>query len=515
MALRGEEARSAGKRNGLQAKGKMGQLDDPAVQDGVLMEPGARSAAGPVPLVVDLDGTLIRSDLLVETFFHAVGADPRNAWRLFPALLRGKAEFKAAIADAASIDASTLPFEDAVLDYIRRESALGRPVYLASASHADHVRAIAEHLGIFAGWLASDGVVNLAGHAKAARLVEMFGQGGFDYIGNSKADLPVWAVARRCIAINVDGGVRRQIASRHRDAEHLSPAPRSWKRWHKMLRVHQYAKNGLVFVPLLTSHTINPGLILLALAAFVAFSFCASSVYIINDLVDLKSDRAHPRKRLRPLAAGLVSPFAAIAIAGLLLASAFAIALAVGLPFTAVLMGYFLLTCAYSFSLKRKMLVDAIVLAMLYSIRVIGGSAAVGIWMSEWLLGFSMFIFTSLALVKRYTELSVRLDASLPDPSNRNYRVADLPIVATLAAAAGFNAVTVFALYVSSDSVRQLYRHPTLLWLICPILMYWIARVLMLAHRRLMDDDPIAFALRDWRSCVCLVGIVTIMLAAS
>lgn len=499
----------------VRANGRVGRVDHGAGQGAGLATPPAEGAAAPVPLVVDLDGTLIRSDLLVETFFHAVGDDPRNALRLLPAMLRGKAAFKAAIADAASIDAATLPFEEAVLDYIRRESAFGRPVYLASASHADHVRAIADHLGIFAGWIASDGIVNLAGSAKAAKLVDMFGQGGFDYIGNSKADLPVWAAARRCIAINVDRRTRGRIAARHPDAQHLAPAPPSWKRWHKMLRVHQYAKNGLVFVPLLTSHTINPGLILLALAAFVAFSFCASSVYIINDLVDLKSDRAHPRKRLRPLAAGLVSPFAAIAIAALLLVSAFAIALAVGLNFTAVLLGYFLLTCAYSFSLKRKMLVDAIVLAMLYSIRVIGGSAAVGIWMSEWLLGFSMFVFTSLALVKRYTELSVRLDASLPDPSNRNYRVADLPIVATLAAASGFNAVTVFALYVSSDSVRQLYRHPTLLWMICPILMYWIARVLMLAHRRMMDDDPIAFALRDWRSCVCLCGIIAIMLAAS
>lgn len=467
-----------------------------------------------LPLVVDLDGTLIRSDLLVETFFHAISTDWRNGFRLIAPLLRGKAEFKAAIADAASIDAATLPFEEAVLSYIRDAVAKGRPVYLASASHAQYVEAIADHLGLFTGWLASDGNTNLAGKAKADRLVAMFGDRGFDYIGNSKADLPVWAVANRCISINTSGAVRRRIVASHTDPEFLSAAPLSWKRWHKLLRVHQYAKNSLVFVPLLTSHTLEPGPILLALAAFLAFSFCASSIYIINDLADLKSDRGHPSKRFRPLAAGVISPFTAVAISALLLIAAFGIAAFVGPSFLLVLGSYLALTTAYTFSLKRKMLVDAIVLAMLYSLRVIGGSAAVGIWMSEWLFAFSLFIFTSLALVKRYTELSVRLDGELPDPSNRNYRVADLPIVAALAAASGFNAVTVFALYVSSDAVRQLYHRPILLWLICPILMYWIARVLMLAHRRMMDDDPISFALRDWRSCVCFMGIAVILLLA-
>lgn len=477
---------------------------------------GARTAANPAgrPLVVDLDGTLIRSDLLVETWFHALGADWRNAYRLLPALARGKAEFKAAIAEAASIDAPTLPFEEAVLDYIRAAVGAGRPVYLASASHADHVRAIAEHLNLFTGWLASDGTTNLAGAAKARRLVEMFGEGGFDYIGNSAADLPVWQVAHRCIAINLGSGLRRQVDTRFDRPEHLAGTPTSPKRWLKLIRVHQWAKNALVFVPILTSHSLDPARILLALVAFFAFSFCASAIYIINDLADLKADRGHPSKRFRPLAAGIVSPFTAMGIAAALLIAAFTLAIAIGWPFTAVLATYLALTSAYTFSLKRKMLVDAITLAMLYSLRVIGGSAAVGIWMSEWLFAFSLFIFTSLALVKRYTELSVRLDASLPDPSNRNYRVADLPIVATLAAASGFNAVTVFALYVSSDDVRRLYTHPQLLWLICPILMYWIARVLMLAHRRMMDDDPISFALRDWRSCVCLIGVISIMLAA-
>lgn len=467
-----------------------------------------------LPLVVDLDGTLIRSDLLVETFFHAVSSNPLNGLKLLGTLPRGKAEFKAAIADAASIDAPTLPFDETVLAYIKAARSQGRPVWLASASDARHVEAIAEHLGLFTGWLASDGTTNLAGTAKAQRLVAMFGERGFDYIGNSKADLAVWAVARRAIAINTGASLRRTVAARHADAEFLAQPALSWKRWPKLIRVHQYAKNALVFVPLLTSHEFDPNRILLALIAFLAFSFCASSIYVINDLADLKSDRGHPSKRRRPLAAGIVSPFTAMGISILLLIAAFTLAAFAGLAFMGVLAVYLAVTTLYTFSLKRKMLVDAIVLAMLYSLRVIGGSAAVGIWMSEWLFAFSMFIFTALALVKRYTELSVRLDASLPDPTNRNYRVADLPIVAAMAAASGFNAVTVFALYVSSDAVRDLYQRPALLWLICPILMYWIGRVLMLAHRREMDDDPISFALRDLRSLTCLTAIGAIMLLA-
>ena len=301
--------------------------------------------------------------------------------------------------------------------------------------------------------------------------------------------------------------------------ERMAPPPAAGLRsririWAKLLRVHQYAKNGLVFVPMLTAQQLNAHAILLEIGAFVAFSLCASCVYIFNDLADIEADRAHPTKRNRPLAAGTIAPRTAVIVACLSLLAALAIAASVSLPFLCVLLAYFALTTAYTYSLKRKMFVDVVVLAMLYTIRVVGGAAAIGVETSEWLLAFSMFIFTALALVKRYTELSTLLDKAMEGPANRNYTVGDLPIVAALAAASGFNAVTVFALYVSSDAVRHLYRHPKFLWLICPILMYWIARVLMLSHRRLMDDDPVVFALKDWRSCVCGLAIGAILLAA-
>jgi 4-hydroxybenzoate polyprenyltransferase len=290
----------------------------------------------------------------------------------------------------------------------------------------------------------------------------------------------------------------------------IESPPADVKSWMKLLRVHQWMKNVLVFVPLLTAHKFDLGSLISAAGAFLAFSFTASATYIQNDLVDIEADRKHPSKQHRPLAAGIVPIHAAMMAAVLLLVLAFALALAIGLGFATVLAAYLALTIAYTFSLKRKMLVDVIVLAALYTIRVFGGAAAIAVPVSEWLLGFSMFIFTSLALIKRYIELAARVDAELPNPSNRNYRKTDLDIVAAIAAASGFNAVTVFALYISSEAVQQLYRHPKALWLVCPILMYWLGRILMMAHRRQIDDDPVLFALNDWNSFLAfgLIGAI-------
>jgi 4-hydroxybenzoate polyprenyltransferase len=237
-------------------------------------------------------------------------------------------------------------------------------------------------------------------------------------------------------------------------------------------------------------------------------------VYILNDIIDLSSDRRHPTKKNRPLAAGTIPILHAVIAAPILFFSATALAAWVSLPFLGVLVFYFALTNAYSFWLKTKMLIDVVVLASLYTLRVIGGAVAINVMVSEWLLAFSMFIFASLALVKRYVELATRLDRELPDPENRNYKQSDMQIVAALSGAAGFNAVTVFALYISSDTVHALYRRPQLLWLICPILMYWISRMLLMAHRRIVHDDPIVFALKDRVSIIAGACIAAVMLAA-
>jgi 4-hydroxybenzoate polyprenyltransferase len=266
---------------------------------------------------------------------------------------------------------------------------------------------------------------------------------------------------------------------------------------------------------MLTAHAYTVPFLFRAVLAFVAFSLCASAVYLLNDLVDLDADRRHPNKRYRPFASGTIPITHGIVAIPLLLISAFGCAFVASLPLVGVLAGYLALTLAYSLMLKRKLLIDVVVLAMLYTTRVVAGAAALPVLVSEWLLAFSMFIFTSLALVKRYVELSMRVDKELPGPSNRNYQLTDLPIVGALAAASGFNAVTIFALYISSPAVRDLYRHPERLWLICPILLYWIGRTVLLAHRREIEDDPIVFALRDRISRLAGGLIVAVVLLAS
>lgn len=464
-----------------------------------------------IAFVVDLDGTLIRSDLLVESAFAFVGADPLRVVSLARWLRRGKAALKDGIAAETEIDVAHLPYDERVLALMEEARARGRKVYVASASNERYVAAVAAHVGAD-GWFASDATVNLSSHAKARRLVEAFGEKGFDYAGNDRPDLAIWAMARKGWAVAPSAGLRKAIAASGDDVAVIEAPTGRMRAWIKLVRVHQWAKNALVLVPVLTAQKFGATAFLEAIGAFFAFSFAASAVYILNDLVDLEADRTHPSKKRRPLAAGTVPILTAMPVAVGLLATAFVLAAAISWPFLGVLFTYLVLTTAYTFFLKRKMLVDIIVLAGLYTIRVIGGAAAIAVPVSEWLLGFSMFIFTSLALIKRYVELAGRVDADLPDPSNRNYRKTDLDIVGALAAAAGFNAVTVFALYISSDTVRQLYHHPKALWLVCPILMYWLARALMLAHRRLMDDDPIFFALKDRNSLIAfaLIGLIVV-----
>lgn len=457
--------------------------------------------------MVDLDGTLVRSDLLIETAFFELSRRPHSIVDMVRALSEGKANLKHRLSEPADFDPALLPYDEEVLNVIRRASAQGRPVYLASATHERLVSAVAKHLGVFAGWFATDAVTNCAGEIKAEKLVAAFGDGGFDYIGNDAADLPVWHHAAKSYAIRTPAGVARKLSRQCDDVEHLSHHRPTWRSWARLLRVHQYAKNALVFVPLIANLLFDWGSAFQALLAAVAFSLCSSSVYVLNDLVDLQDDRAHRTKCRRPLACGEIPLWHALLAIPLLLLLSLAVAVSISQTFLAVLAAYFALTTAYSFFLKRKMILDVVALAGLYTTRVIGGAVALSVWVSPWLLAFTMSWFLSLALVKRYVELMARREANLPDSKSRDYRNADIGMVGALAAAAGLNAMTPFALYVSSDSVQDLYSRPEILWLVGPVLTYWIARVLMLAHRGLMPDDPVVFALKDKVSLAAL-GLV-------
>ena len=456
----------------------------------------------PRPLVVDLDGTLVATDMLLETLLAVLGRNPAALIRPLLALRHGKAALKQAAAAAGRFDPAVLPYDDAVLRRIHAARAAGRKVFLATASDTVVAQAIADHLGLFDGVFCSDGRRNLAASAKAEQLVEAFGRGGFDYIGNDTADLPVWREAGTCIAARATPGVERRLRALNPQAEFL-PRPRlAAKPWLKCLRVHQYAKNALILTPLFTAHAFDLASLGLAMLAILAFSLAASGNYILNDLIDLGADRQHRSKRTRPLASGRIPLGQGIAAVPVLLASGGLLAALISMQFLAVLLGYLATSMLYSFWLKRVLLVDVVVLALLYVARVIAGAAAIAVPLSHWFLGFALFVFTCLALIKRYIECAEQLRRGAATVPRRAYAAMDAEALLQLAAAAGFNSITVLALYVSSDAVGNAYARPELLWLLCPIMTYWIARVVLLAHRGAVHDDPLVFALTDRASLV-------------
>jgi 4-hydroxybenzoate polyprenyltransferase len=444
------------------------------------------------PLVVDVDTILVHDSLLTGA---ALSEMPRRFFaiaRLITAAFRGSQALKRRIVGAAHFDPSRLSYDGDIVALLFQVLGQGRPVYLASETYSEAVVGqIARHLGLFTAWSASDAPKR----PTSTRDLPGFWDQGFDYLGDDTAVLPTSAC---------------RIPRPASRAAQMTPT--TWRIWARLLRVHQYAKNALILVPLLTSHQFGFWSTTLAVLAALVFSLAASSAYILNDLLDVSADRAHPSKRNRPIASGAIAPAPAVIVMVGLLTAAVVVASAISLSFLGIVLGYLALTTAYSLRLKRIALADVVTLAILYTIRVVAGAAAIGVTMSEWLFAFSVFIFMSLALVKRYVELRGRRSGERL--TARDYETDDLSMIAVLAAAAGFNAVVIFALYISSDTVRALYSHPQALWISCPILMYWIARVMLFAQRGLIDDDPVIFALRDRVSWLALGAIGAIMFAA-
>jgi 4-hydroxybenzoate polyprenyltransferase/phosphoserine phosphatase len=466
------------------------------------------------PLCVDLDGTLIRSDLLLESSLALLRRNPANLFRFVGWLSRGKAHLKHEIAVRTEIDATLLPYDDRVVAWLRGEAAQ-RSQVLCTASDKKFAEAVAAHIGGFDEVFASDGTRNLAGANKGEALRERFGDRGFDYAGNAAPDLAVWRHARRGVVVNASPALAKR-AAQVVEVERVFDRPAGGARlWVKAMRLHQWLKNLLVFLPLLASHRVfDSHAVLLSVLAFAAFGLCASGVYLLNDLLDLEADRGHPRKRLRPFAAGTLPLTAGLVAAPLLTLAAFALALFVGPRFALVLIGYYALTLAYSFGIKRIAMLDMVVLAGLYTVRIVAGTVAIQAALSFWLLAFSMFLFLSLAMVKRYTELSLLLGQGRERTGGRGYQVDDLQLIQSLGAASGYLAVLVLALYINSTASEVLYRHQQVLWLLCPLLLYWISRVWLIAHRGAMHDDPVVFALTDSVSRIILAVCAVVVVGA-
>jgi 4-hydroxybenzoate polyprenyltransferase len=439
-------------------------------------------------LVVDLDYSLIRTDLLHEALFEGLAHAPQETFRAVIHLGSGIAKFKSAMTELCRVPPEDLPYNEDVLALIRARRAGGETVTLVSGSDERMVRAIAAHLGLFDEAFGSSGDRNLIGERKAGFLVERYGAGNFDYVGDNRTDL---ASLREAAATAAPGA----------PAIHLSPRPGTLD-WAEAvlgaMRPQQWLKNILVFLPILAAQQTLVHVWVDAFIAFVAFCFTASSVYLLNDLLDLASDRAHPRKRLRAMASGRLRVMHGALMAPALLAVGTTISLLLlPLQFLGVLAFYYVATLAYSFVLKRKLVIDICTLAGLYSLRVMAGGAATLTYISPWTLAFAAFLFLSLAAIKRQAELVDGLRRGKDRASGRAYEVDDLPIVAMMAIASGYVSVLVLALYSSSPEVQGLYTSPTMLWAACPVLLYWISRMVMLAHRGRMTDDPLVFAMRD------------------
>jgi 4-hydroxybenzoate polyprenyltransferase/phosphoserine phosphatase len=468
------------------------------------------------PLVIDLDGTLILTDMLHESALSAFREAPWVALAIPLWLSRGKAVLKARLAQHAPCNPSTLPYNLELLSWLSEQKIAGRTLVLCTASDSSHAHAIAEHLQLFDEVLASNGDINLAGAEKAASLENRFGAQGFDYAGNSAKDLPVWAKARHAVVVNASRSVEQRARQSARVEKVIAPASSGWLDWLKVIRAHQWLKNLLLFVPLIAAHQASnlPAWWALTMA-FVAFSLCASAVYITNDLMDLESDRLHPRKRRRAFASGLVPAWQGVLLIPALLISGFVVAWQVNSALMMWLLIYFFVTCAYSFGLKRLVLVDCLTLAMLYTLRIVAGAAAAGMALTFWLLAESVFLFLSLAFVKRYSELKLQTQLGGDRAHGRGYFTSDIPLIQTLGVSSGMIAVLVMAMYLNSENVLELYLYTELVWAAIPFLLFWISWMWMQADRGNMNDDPLVFAVKDKVSLIAGAGFALVLLAAS
>jgi len=465
------------------------------------------------PLVVDLDGTLVHTDLLVESFLALIKQNPLYAFAVPFWSFKGKAYLKRQISRRVNLDVSVLPYHQELLGHLREQRSQGRRIVLATGTDEQIARPVADHLDLFDQVFGSDGTTNLSGQHKRDRLVGEFGEREFDYAGNGRKDIPVWSSSRKAILVNVPENLFGRI-TRIAEVEQVFRARKKGiKPYVEALRLHQWIKNLLVFVPLVMGQRfLEPDLVARTVIGFFAFGLCASSVYLLNDLIDLSADRHHPRKRERPFAAGEVSPLFGLFSSPCLLGLSLFLSLQLPPDFLWMLVIYYLLNLAYSFYLKQVVLLDVIILAGLYTMRIMAGSASAVIWPSSWLLAFSTFIFLSLALVKRYAELVI-MSAVSGKVRVRGYQIIDKELLASLGGGSGYVAVLVLALYISSGKAEILYSRHQFIWLLCPLLLYWISHVWLIAHRGAMHDDPLVFTLKDRASRITmfLAGVVLLL----
>jgi 4-hydroxybenzoate polyprenyltransferase len=467
-------------------------------------------------LYVDLDGTLIHTDLLYEAVLLACRRRLSVLFWLPLWLLRGKAALKQELAQRVTPRAELLPYRRDVLEFLGRQRRAGRRVVLVTASPRRWAAAVADHVDLFDDVMATEEGRNLKGAEKLAAIREHAeGATTFDYVGDAPADLSVWAQSGHVYAVAPGGSLEQRVRKLGKPVTTFGERPSRIAALIKVVRPHQWTKNLLLFLAAFLAHRLSLTTLGGAFLGFVSFSAAASATYVVNDLLDIEADRSHPKKCKRPFASGaLPCQWGPVLVAVLLIVAAVA---AAPLPplFWLGVAGYLAATTLYSIYLKRKTLVDVFTLAGLYTLRIIAGGWAVSVPVSNWLLGLSVFLFTSLAFAKRATELSEAPEAAVQSVRGRGYGREDLPVVEQMGIAAAYASVLVMALYISGDKVQQMYSHPNVLWLACPVLLYWLSRMWIKVRRGLLHHDPVVFAITDLVSLVCGALIVAIAIAAT
>lgn len=449
-------------------------------------------------LVVDLDHTLIKTDLLHEQCLIALKKNLLYGFSILMALFKGKVALKQFLSSIAPIDPTQLPYNEEVLTLIQTSQAAGKKVILVSASLDSEVKKIAAHLGCFTEAHGSK-TENLKGITKLKMIQEQLGLSHWSYVGDSRSDLPLWRESHTAYLVETDDYLVNQVQKQNPNKKVVLIRKNKYffKTFLKGIRAHQWVKNILVFTPLLLSHQFNDGLLLTqSLLSFVLFSFNASAIYILNDLFDLSADRLHPKKKNRPWASGeLGIPLGIICFVFFAFTSLFT-TFNCDIHSGFLLLSYFILNLFYTFKLKSLLLIDVILLALMYNLRIIFGGLMTEIPISPWLLTFSVFFFLGLAFIKRFAELK-KHTSNTSKSKARAYQPEDQAMIAIIGVASSLLSVLVFALYLNSPTVQDLYQNNNYLWLITPALLYWVARTWILVYRGILDDDPIAFAIKD------------------
>lgn len=450
---------------------------------------------GHSPLFVDLDGTYTKTDLLFESFLVAIKQNPLILFYCLFWLLKGKAYLKYQLSLHSEVKARSLPLNKEFYSFLLTQKKNGRKLYLATATNEKFARAIIDNDRIFDGYISSTEKVNLKGKYKLQEIKKL--SPNFSYAGNDAVDFEIFQEAEQKLLVNPSYAARKKISqapvTQVFDLNYFDS-----KAWLKQLRVHQWLKNLLIFVPLFVAGQFtNIYNIAIIACAFFAFSLLASATYIINDLLDLESDRAHSRKRNRPLASGQISIQQGMLASLVLFVVSISLSLVIGLPFFYVILMYLCLTLFYSFKVKQYIAMDVLTLALLYTIRIFAGAAAIGVVASFWLIAFSIFVFLSLALVKRCSEIQSMGVEGKKRAKGRDYTVEDYAVLKSFGASSAMMAVLMFCFYINNNVLTDQYQQPNLLWLIVPALCYWLMRMWIKTHRGEMHDDPIVFSFTD------------------